>query len=213
MSYFKSPLVRVDGSPIVAPRDPHNCYYHSGWNRPYSHATVAVILTNESGAIAAVVARHPEEPAEGGKLALPGGYAELGQRLHEAAETEVGEETGHLIVPNTLGMFAIMDGPMTLPGRSNEHDLNIVTVFSALAGEKVREHDEEVTDVLWISEDNLPPPDQVGFGHFDIMGIWFKHNRQPFASLPIVPSQMTPQELFLPEWLDAYPERYAQATH
>ncbi|HET8670379.1 MAG TPA: NUDIX domain-containing protein [Candidatus Saccharimonadales bacterium] len=200
MAYFRGSLTRVDGSPIVAPQDPHNCYFPTGWNKPYSHTTVAVILTNPSGEIAAVVARHPEEPAEGGKLALPGGYVELGQRLAEAAETEALEETGHLIVPRSLGRFALMDGPLSLPGRQNEHDFNIVHVFSARAGAKVQEHDDEVTEVLWIARDAMPLRSQVAFGHYDIMGMWFRHQVYPFEGLPIVPSEMNPDELFLPGW-------------
>jgi 8-oxo-dGTP pyrophosphatase MutT (NUDIX family) len=203
MTYFKEALTRVDGSPIVPGNAPHNCYFHSGWNKPYSHTTVAVILTNASGEIAAVVARRPDEPAEGGKLALPGGYVELGQTTAEAAETEAREETGHLIVPGTLGRFALLDGPASLPGRRNEHDLNIVHVFSALAGEKVQEPDEEVTEVLWISRENLPDPDEIAFGHLAIMGMWFRHRTHPFQTLPIVPSEMTPGELFLTDWPQA----------
>jgi ADP-ribose pyrophosphatase YjhB (NUDIX family) len=200
MSYFEGPLTRSDGSRLIAEEDPHNCYYPSGWNKPYSHATVAVILTNTTGEIAAVVARRPDEPAEGGKLALPGGYVELAQTLANAAETEVLEETGYEIIPRTLGRFAILDGPESLPGRSREHNYNIVTVFSAQAGEKVQEHDEEVTDVLWIARDNLPARARVAFGHFDIMGMWFRHLERPFEGLPIVPSEMNPDDLFPVSW-------------
>jgi len=144
------------------------------------------------------VRRRPGEPAEGGKLALPGGYVELGQKLADAAETEVQEETGHLVVPKTLGRFAIMDGPTALPGRTNEYDLNVVHIFTAQAGEKVQEHDDEVTGVLWVPQDDLPPREQVAFGHYDIVGMWLRHQQQPFDALPIVPSEMQPEELFLP---------------
>lgn len=200
MAYFEGPLTLPDGSPIVHEGDPHNCYFPSGWNKPYSHATVAVLLTNATGDVATVVERRPDEPAEGGKLALPGGYVELGQTLAAAAETEVLEETGYLIVSKTLGWFAVMDGPTSLPGRQNENDRNVVTVFSAQAGEKVQEHDNEVTNVLWISKDNLPPRERIAFGHYDIMGMWFRHLERPFERLPIVPSAMRPDELFLPGW-------------
>ena len=201
MSYFKGHLTLPGGLPVVAPDDPHNCFFPTGWNRPYSHATVATILLNDTGEIAAVVVRRPDEPAEGGKLALPGGYVELGQRLIDAAATEVLEETGYSIIPGTLEMFAIMDGPTLLPGRANEHDSNIVVVFTARAGEKMQEHDDEVTDVLWIGKRNLPRREQVAFGHFDIMGMWFRHLERPFDVLPIVPSGMNSTELLPPGWL------------
>jgi ADP-ribose pyrophosphatase YjhB (NUDIX family) len=199
MSYFEGPFNLSNGSPVVAPDNPHNCFFPTGWNKPYSHATVAVILRNAASEIA-MVARKPNEPAEGGKLALPGGSVELGQRLSDAAETEVREETGHLVVPKTLGRFALMDGPTFLPGRTNENDLNMVTVFTAEAGEKVQEHDDEVTEVLWIPTDNLPPREQVAFGHLDIIGMWLRHQEQPFDVLPIVPSEMNPDELFISGW-------------
>jgi len=94
MTYFKGPLIRSDGSPIIRPDDPHNCYSPTGWNESYSHTTVATILTNET----------------------------------------------------------------------------------------------------------VPSPEKIAFGHHDIMGMWFRHQERPFASLPIVPSEMQPEELFLPEW-------------
>lgn len=87
---------------------------------------------------------------------------------------------------------------MSLPGRANEHDLNIVTVFTARAGRKVQEYDHEVTQVLWIGRDNMPPASRVAFGHYDIMRMWFRHLVRPFPYLPIVPSEMSEQELFLP---------------
>jgi 8-oxo-dGTP diphosphatase len=161
---------------------------------------VAVILTNAQNELAAVVARHPDEPAEGGKLALPGGYVEMGQIIKEAAEKEVQEETGFSILAGTLGRFAILDGPESLPGRSNEKNLNIVHVFTAQADQKVQEHDHEVTEVLWLPTDDLPPRDKMAFGHYDVIGMWLRHQEQPFEQLPIWPSEMTPDQLLLPNW-------------
>ena len=197
MSYFKGPLTRFDGLPIIPEGQRHNCYYLSGWNKGYSHTTVATILTNQIGNIATVVERHPDEPAEGGKLALPGGYVELGQTIASAAENEVLEETGYGIIPGTLGRFAILDGPTSVPGRTNEDNLNIVHVYSACAGAKVQEHDDEVTDVRWVTPDTLPPREAFAFGHYDVIRMWYRHLRQPFEDLPIFPSEMSSQALFL----------------
>ena len=188
---------------------PHDCWFQPhadehdwrAWHHPYSHATVAVILENAAHDIA-LVERRPAEPTEGDKLALPGGYVELGQSLSHAAETETREETGRLILPKTLGIFAIMDGPSTLPGRRNESNLNVVHVFTAQAGEEAheQEQDEDITGVQWINPNNLPPRERIAFGHYDILGMWLRHQAQPFDSLPIIPSGMTIDQLFLPEW-------------
>lgn len=194
--FYKGPLLRADGSLIIPRGKPHNCYYASGWNRAYSHTAVAVLLTNRAGNIAAVVARHPDEPDQGGLLCLPGGYVELGQILARAAVTEVREETGYRTLPGTLTPFAIMDGPSSLPGRQNEHNLNIVHVFHARAGRKVQEHDDEVTGMHWISSKNMPPRRSFAFGHYDIIRMWYRHRRRPFGHLPIYPSGMSPSELF-----------------
>jgi len=199
MPHFESQPTRPDGSPIVADGDPHNCVFKSNWHRPYSHATVAVIFENSAGKIA-LVARRPDAAAEGGKLALPGGYVELGQRLIDAAEAEAREETGYAVVLKTLGRFALMDGPTTLPGRTNETNFNVVTVFTAQAGAKVQDHDDEVTGVIWVPKDKLPPRREVAFGHYDIIGMWLRHCSRPFDALPIVPSEMAATELFLPGW-------------
>jgi len=202
MSRYEGELLLPDGQPIVKPADPHNCFFPTGWNEPYSHAAVATLLLDETGKIAAVVSRHPDEPAEGGKKCLPGGYVELGQTLLEAAETETLQETGHSIVPGTLRSFAILDGPVSLPGRRNEHDLNIVMVFSARAGKKVQEHDDEVTGMSWIDRDAMPPKEHIAFGHYAIMGMWFRHLEQPFENLPIFPSGMPADRLLPAGWLD-----------
>jgi len=77
------------------------------------------------------------------------------QTLNEAAEAEVREETRYVV--RSLGRFAIMDGPTDLPGRANELNGNIVHVFTAQAGEKVQDHDDEVTSIQWFSSDELPP--------------------------------------------------------
>ena len=148
-----------------------------------------------------MVKRRPDEPAEGGKLCLPGGYVERHQTLASAAETEVLQETGYEIVPDTLRRFALMDGPPTLPGRTNEYNGNIVMVCTAQAGELVAEPDDEVTDVFWFDKQTLPPPEEMAFGHRDIVGIWFRHQVEPFGEM-IVPSEMDRQDLFLPGWPD-----------
>ena len=73
-------------------------------------------------------------------------------------------------------------------------------VFTAQAGEKVQEHDGEVTGVVWVPETDLPRREQIAFGHYDIIGMWLRHQDEPFASLPIVPSEMAREDLLPLNW-------------
>lgn len=190
-------LHKSDGTLIVPAGDTHRCHYPSGWEGTYSHATVATIL--ELDGLIALIKRPDLEAAEGGKLALPGGYVEQGDTLEGTAEKETREETGFTVKPGTLRMFALMAGPITLPGRQNEENLNIVTVFTAEADEHVQEPDHEVDDLLWRPPSQLGPREKIAFGHFDIVRMYLRHQEQPFDSLPIVPSTMRPDQLFLPQ--------------
>jgi 8-oxo-dGTP pyrophosphatase MutT (NUDIX family) len=190
-------LSRSDGTLIVPSGDTHRCHYPSGWEGTYSHMTVATIL--ERSGLIALIKRPDREPAEGGKLALPGGYVEQGDTLAKTVIEETRQETGYTIRPGTLRMFALMDGPTTLPGRQNEESLNIVTVFTAEADEQVQEPDHEVEDLLWRPPSQLGPLEKIAFGHFDIVRMYLRHQEQPFDTLPIVPSTMRPDQLFLPQ--------------
>lgn len=190
---------RLTGGLIVPKGESHRCVFPSGYEDVYPHPVVAVIVQNALGQIA-LVERHPNEPDEGGKLALPGGYLQKYETFDGCAEKEVLEETGYELAAGTLRHFAVMDGPTNLPGRQNEVSGNVVTVYTAAAGDKVGEHDHEVSGVVWVPGDRLPPRTRMAFGHFDILGMHQRHQVDPFPE-GFRPSSMTPEQLFLPGWV------------
>jgi len=124
---------------------------------------------------------------------------EQGDTLAATAVAETVQETGYTIQRGSLRMFAIMSGPNTLPGRQNEKNLNIVHIFMAEADQQVQEPDHEVDKLLWRPPSRIGTREEIAFGHFDIVRMYLRHQEQPFESLPIVPSEMTPDQLFLPQ--------------
>jgi ADP-ribose pyrophosphatase YjhB (NUDIX family) len=105
--------------------------------------TVVVVLVPLKGGLLMI---RRALPGEGyGKLALPGGYQMLGQTWQEAGAQEVMEETGVVIVPETLRVVEVETTP---DRRQNllfcqcppvEHDGPFV-------------HDAEVSEALVIQE-------------------------------------------------------------
>lgn len=80
-----------------------------------------------------------------GKLALLGGYQMLGQTWQEAGAQEVLEETGVLIVPDTL---RVVDGETTPDRRQNL----LFCQSPPVEHEGSFTHDAEVSEVLIIHE-------------------------------------------------------------
>jgi len=68
---------------------------------------VVVLLPVDDGLL---LIRRAVEPHRG-KLALPGGYIDLGETWQQAGAREVKEETGHSIDPDKLEVFSVRSAP------------------------------------------------------------------------------------------------------
>ncbi|MBM1169683.1 NUDIX domain-containing protein [Microvirga arabica] len=105
--------------------------------------TVVVVMVPLRGGLLMVRRALPGEGQ--GKLALPGGYQMLGQTWQEAGAQEVLEETGVVIVPETLRVVTVETTPdrrqnlLFCQSPPVEHDEPFV-------------HDAEVSEVLVIHE-------------------------------------------------------------
>lgn len=85
------------------PRDCSGCG-ETQWRNPLPAAVVVQPVATLSGRLGVVVVRRAVEPARG-RLALPGGYVEVGETWQEGAVRELREETGLVAYPGQVRLF------------------------------------------------------------------------------------------------------------
>ncbi|MCQ8188150.1 NUDIX domain-containing protein [Streptomyces sp. RCU064] len=87
------------------PRDCSGCG-ETQWRNPLPAAVVLQPVATLSGGLGVVVVRRAIEPALG-RLALPGGYVEVGETWQEGAVRELREETGLAADPGRVRLFDV----------------------------------------------------------------------------------------------------------
>lgn len=102
---------------------------------------------------------------EGGKYALPGGYMDLNETLHDCIVREALEETGWECTVKQF--FGIVDNP--------GHDIrqNVSHVFILEPVKQVTNPDEETTHIEWFPLDKLPK--EMAFDHKSIIQIYLNY--------------------------------------
>ncbi len=116
---------------------------------------------------------------EVGKWTLPGGYLDRDERLINAAEREVLEETGWKIT--NLRLFRINDNP----NRPHEDRQNLSAIFIADAVEQMNHLDRETAEIKWFPLDALPKVEQIAFDHSEDLELYKKYLKSSH-SLPIL---------------------------
>jgi 8-oxo-dGTP diphosphatase len=119
-----------------------------------------VILCKEKGVNWLLLVQRKHPPFEH-KWALPGGFIEMGEKLIEAAERELQEETGLTGLP--LEQLKAFDKPDRDPrGRT------ITFAFYGFAGDKRSsiKGDSDAVDARWFDLEKLPP---LAFDHDEII--------------------------------------------
>lgn len=152
------------------------CAFENGNINSLRHVcTNTLVLKNDQ----ILLEKRAERFLEGGKWGLPGGFMERDENVFQAAEREVKEETGFDV--KDLKLFAIF----THPDRPNEDRQNVVFFFTAQAGEKTGEPDDESQEQKWFSLDELPPDDQIAFDFADVINLYKRYQTSKFP-LPVV---------------------------
>lgn len=119
--------------------------------------TVDIILWSDPGGIVLVKRKNPPYG-----WALPGGFVDVGETLHQAAERELREETG--LSADGLGFYNIYDAPDRDP---RFHTISAVFVGSA-AGEM--KAGDDAADVKVFDTISLP---ELVFDHRLILNDYF----------------------------------------
>lgn len=155
------------------------CEFEDGKEVFLRHVVVDVIITNKEKILLARRAAFLSNP---GKLCLPGGFLDQGEKISDAVKREVREETGYEI--KNLIHFAVNDNP----NRKGEDRQNVSFIFIAEAGEKLSETDQETTELIWADIKNLPSGEEFAFDHYSTVQQYLKYLEEKF-SLPVFISE------------------------
>jgi 8-oxo-dGTP diphosphatase len=100
---------------------------------------VDVVIPSEEGV---VLVRRGSEPYEG-QWALPGGFVEVGETVHEAAVREAAEETGLAVeVASLVGVYSDLDRD------PRGHNVSVAFLVRVLSGQLQAASDAAEVDVL-----------------------------------------------------------------
>ncbi len=147
-----------------------NCQFESGGNASLRHAVVDSIITrSEDNSI--LLTKRADWLSNGGKWSLSGGFIDRDETASDAALREVHEETG--ITGKIIELFAINDHP----DRGDDRQ-NIVLIFVVQLEHQSDQYDRnEVTELRWVTADNIPPKSDWAFDHYEVAQSWFHRGK------------------------------------
>ncbi len=155
------------------------CIFENGTKTSLRHVTVNVIIVKDNQVLLGKRGSfNGRKILEAGKWGLIGGFFERNENLIQAVKREAMEESGWEI--DALQLFRINDNP----DRPHEDRQNVDIIFIARIVKKVKNSDEEVTELKWFDLDNLPPKKLIAFDHADNLELYKKYWKQNFP-LPL----------------------------
>jgi ADP-ribose pyrophosphatase YjhB (NUDIX family) len=132
------------------------CEFENGDKARLRHVIIDAIVLKEENIL---LVKRAKELVEGGKWALVGGFVDRDERIKDAVEREVLEETGWKV--ENVQFLEINDSPK----RRNDDRQNIAFVFFCDAKEQIGKPDWESEDQKWYSFDELPSDEELAFDH------------------------------------------------
>ena len=118
--------------------------------------TTDVVLLAGGSANSVLLIERGNDPFKG-SWALPGGFVEVGERVHEAAIRELAEETG-VALEVELALLGVYD----TPGRDPRGPTVSVAYVHRCVTELPASGGDDAARALWFALDALPP---VAFDH------------------------------------------------
>ena len=152
------------------------CEFEDGGRASLRHMTNGAIVVSD-GMI--LLVKRADFLLEGGKWAIPGGYLDFDETALQGITREVLEETGYEITG--LQLFKVI----THPHRPNENNRqNVEFVWTAQAGNKVADADDESAEVKWFLPADIPWS-EMAFDHGDGLRLYLQHLETPL-DLPVI---------------------------
>jgi 8-oxo-dGTP diphosphatase len=127
------------------------------YDYPRPMVTVDCIITslNNEGALSFLLIQRKNDPFQD-MWALPGGFVDMDEDLHDAATRELEEETGLQL--KTMNQFATYGKP----GRDPRGRTISVVFFASVAGHPVLRGGDDASDAQWFIISELP---ELAFDH------------------------------------------------
>jgi len=152
------------------------CEFENGRQAKLRHVTVGAIVVNQQGEIL-LVKRAVSHNF--GKYAIPGGFLDRNEDTEKATLRELKEETGY--DGEIINLFRVNDNPKRpKEDRQNVDFLYVVKLTGG--GTKLN---EEVSEIIWFSQTNLPAEEEFAFDHRDSIVKYFSHLARPLK-LPLI---------------------------
>lgn len=152
------------------------CIFEQGRPASLRHVTVGAIVVNEKREVL-LVKRAVSHNF--GKYTIPGGFLDRNEDTRQGTLRELKEETGY--EGEIRDLFCVNDSPnRPKEDRQNVDFLYLVTV----TGGKITMNNE-VSEIRWFTEEQLPSDDQFAFDHRKWIMAYFRYLETPFT-LPIL---------------------------
>lgn len=141
------------------------------------HATVGAIAVNENNKV--LLVKRARYLLNGEKLAIPGGFLDRDENTQQEALRELKEETGY--DGEIISLFRVNDNP----NRPKENRQNVDFLFLVKVIGSEPTINKEVTDIVWLDRDKLPPDEEFAFDHRKSILKYFQYQKKKFP-LPII---------------------------
>lgn len=154
-----------------------DCEFESGRKASLRHVTIGAIAVNDRNQVL-LVKRDPSI-WNGNKYAIPGGFLGRDEDAKQATIRELKEETGY--DGEIAFLFRINDNPRR--PKEDRQNVDLLYIAKVVSGEP--KLNEEVAEIKWFAEEDLPSDEEFAFDHRDSVIKYFQYLKQP-RQLPII---------------------------
>jgi 8-oxo-dGTP diphosphatase len=154
------------------------CKFEDGGDAALRHAAADALAVNDQGQV--LLTKRSLTISRPGKYALPGGYVDRDEDVYSAVIRELREETGY--IGKVEYLFTINDNTNFESRKDDRQVIAMTFVVKILSGDKMP--NEEVSEIRWFDEANVPGEEDFAFDHRSIIMKYFEHTRSPLK-LPL----------------------------
>lgn len=141
------------------------------------HVTVGALAYNEKGQV--LLVKRSSKYSRPNTWTVPGGFLDRDRTVQDAVLKELKEESGMTGVIENL--FHIND----FPDRPNEDRQNVDFIYLVKVESGSFAHDDEITNIQWFDETNLPSDEEFAFDHKKTILKFFAYRKNQFV-LPLI---------------------------